>query len=238
MPAHWKIPDPEEGPIQAFAYDLRQLGAGKPPIAWIAEHRETQVSKAALYAALSGTRLPSHQTLGTLLRWWVGNPADEDPGADDFDHPAWAWMHRLPPSHDGLDQAWTWRTLHAELIMEASEKRRLQGRSPQVSIELPREQQRFIRKLRHLIDSTDLGDAPWLLFGHLASRVERYLAGDSIPTDESCRKLARRLDRFIPDLSYWEVSDLLIDTATVARAARARDRRLARQDRNSSKRAP
>ncbi|GEB60077.1 hypothetical protein GCM10017674_75610 [Streptomyces gardneri] len=66
------------GPLQAFAYDLRELGRGKASVAWIAGHEETSVSRAALYAALSGTRLPTAETVSTLLRWWAGSPEEED----------------------------------------------------------------------------------------------------------------------------------------------------------------
>lgn len=37
MPARSKVPDPSEGPLQAFAYDLRKLGEGKTPIPYIVD---------------------------------------------------------------------------------------------------------------------------------------------------------------------------------------------------------
>ena len=84
-------------------------GEGKVSVPWIVRQGETTVSRAALYAALSGTRLPKRETVSTLVRWWAGNPLDElDLGSPELDDPdyyvdgdaAWFWIHRLPSEHE------------------------------------------------------------------------------------------------------------------------------------------
>jgi len=78
MPAPPRIPDRDAGALQAFAYDLRELGERKVPIPYIADRSQGNPSRAAFYAALSGTRLPSRATIAALLQWWAGEPAAED----------------------------------------------------------------------------------------------------------------------------------------------------------------
>jgi hypothetical protein len=237
MPAHPRIPDPQEGELQLFAYDLRELGEGKVSVPWIAGHEETSVSKAALYAALSGTRLPKRETVSTLLRWWAGDPASEDPDLDDYYiEPVWSWIDRLPRDHEGRRLADHWRTRYQRLARDVVGERGFRPRAERVAIAVPPEQQRFIRELNDLLGKTGLEDELWLLLGNLCSRVERYLAGESIPTDQTCWMLADRLASFVPDLDRSDRLDAarrLILAAEVARAARVRDRRIARGGRTA-----
>src|SRR4051794_6175457 len=120
MPAHPRIPNPQEGPLQAFAYDLRELGEGKASVAWIADHEETTASRAALYAALSGTRLPMRETVSTLLRWWAGDPAVEERDEEEnyFTELTWAWINRLPQDSEKRRFASEWRTRYQRLARD------------------------------------------------------------------------------------------------------------------------
>ncbi|WP_119580641.1 hypothetical protein [Streptomyces europaeiscabiei] len=234
MPAHPRIPNPQEGKLQLFAYDLRELGEGKVSVTWIAGHDETTVSKAALYAALSGTRLPKRETVSTLLRWWAGDPANEDRDLDDFYlEPIWSWIARLPHWHEGRRLADQWRTRYQRLARDVIGERGFRPKAARVDIAVPPEQQRFINELKGLIGKTGLEDELWLLFGSLSSRVERYLSGASIPTDETCLKLIDRLTSTLPDLDFLDLGRRLILAAEVARAARVRDRRIARGGRTA-----
>lgn len=229
MPAHPRIPNPQEGGLQLFAYDLRELGEGKVSITWIAGHDETRVSKAALYAALSGTRLPKRETVSTLLRWWAGDPAHEDLGLDEtYLDPIWSWIDRLPRDHEGRQLANQWQTRYYRLDRDVLDERVFRLRSARVAIDVPPEQQRFIKELNDLIRKTGLEDELWLLLGSFGSRVERYLAGQSIPTDDTCWRLTERLASFLPELDRLDVARRLMLAAEVARAARVRDRRIAR----------
>ncbi|MFD5899678.1 hypothetical protein [Streptomyces sp. NPDC060366] len=234
MPAHPRIPNPQEGELQLFAYDLRELGEGKVSVAWIAGHQETTASKAALYAALSGTRLPKSETVSTLLRWWAGDPANEDPDLDDYYlEPIWSWIDRLPHDHEGRQLADQWRNRYQRLTRDVLDKRGFRPRAARVDIAVPPEQQRFIKELNDLIGKTGLEDEPWLLFGSFCFRVERYLAGESIPTDDTCRTLTERVASFVPDLDRLDVGRRMMLSAAVARAARVRDRRIARGHRTA-----
>jgi hypothetical protein len=98
---------------------------------------------------------------------------------------------------------------------------------------VPPEQQDFIKEMKDLIGKTGLEDELWLLLGSFCFRVERYLAGESIPTDESCWALTERLASFVPDLDRLDVARRLMLSAEVARAARVRDRRIARGGRTA-----
>ncbi|MDW8803702.1 hypothetical protein P1P68_02480 [Streptomyces scabiei] len=236
MPAHPRIPNPQEGPLQEFAYDLRQLGEGKVSVPWIAEHEETAVSRAALYAALSGTRLPKSKTLSTLLRWWAGNPADEqhldEDELDDFeyfrDH-TWSWIDFLPSSHEGRRLGLEWQMRYLKLLRASDEEREFSRRAPRVTIDPPPEQQRLIKVLNDLIGKTGLQDELWLLFGASALRIERYLAGEAIPNEGSCWLIANKCAGFAPDVDYFDDGRRLEKAAEVARLARVRDRRIARR---------
>jgi hypothetical protein len=235
MPARPRIPNPQEGPLQAFAYDLRELGEGKASVAWIAEHEETTVSRAALYAALSGTRLPKAETVSTLLRWWAGDPTIEEPDEDDYlIEPTWAWIDRLPRDHEKRRFASEWRTRYRRLARGILGEREFRARAAPVAIDVPPEQQRFIRELNDLIGKTGLEDELWLLMGPHTPRAERYLAGESIPTNDLCMVLAYRLAEFIPDSRFEDLGTRLMRSAEVARLARVRDRRIARRSRTSS----
>nr|WP_011265235.1 hypothetical protein [Streptomyces sp. F11]AAX51340.1 unknown [Streptomyces sp. F11] len=232
MPARPRIPDPQEGALQAFAYDLRELGEGKASVAWIAEHEETTVSRAALYAALSGTRLPKAETVSTLLRWWAGDPTIEEPDEDDYlIEPTWAWINRLPFGDEKRRFAEDWRTRYQRLARGILDQREFRPRAAQVAIDVPPEQERFIRELNDLIGKTGLEDELWLLLGAHTPRAERYLAGESIPTDDTCWVLAHRLAEFIPDSYVEDLAVRLVRSAEVARLARVRDRRIAREGR-------
>ncbi|MPY38172.1 hypothetical protein FNH09_45290 [Streptomyces adustus] len=231
MPARPKIPNPADGRLQKFAYDLRLLGADQAPVAWIAQHPETTVSRAALYAALSGTRLPTHKTVGTLLRWWAGNPMDERPAEPEHLHekPGWAWINRLPVGHEGAELAVEWMTRYERLVRDILFERDYEPRAPRVTISVPPEQQRFITELSALIGETGLQDDRWLLFDTRVSRVERYLAGEAMPTDEMFEWVVDRCMSFAPALDdYMERLDRLELSLRIARAARVRDRRHAR----------
>lgn len=230
MPARPRIPNPQEGPLQAFAYDLRELGEGKASVGWIAEHEETTVSRAALYAALSGTRLPTRETVSTLLRWWAGDPAMErrDAEEDYFTELTWAWIDRLPQDHEKRRFANEWRTRYQRLVRDIRGEREFRPRAERVTIAVPPEQQRFIEELDALIEKTGLEDELWLLLGGDTPRVERYRAGESIPTDDMCWRLAHRFVAFIPDMDLSDLAIRLARSAEVARLARVRDRRIAR----------
>jgi hypothetical protein len=233
MPARPRIPNPQEGPLQEFAYDLRELGVGNVSVVWIAEREDTRVSRAALYAALSGTRLPKAATVSTLLRWWVGDPALERPDQEDY-LDTWDWIDRLPPGHEKRRFANAWRTRYQRLARDLLFEREFRPRAPQVVIDVPPEQQRFIRELNDLIGKTGLEDELWLLLGAYTPRVERYLAGESIPTNDTCWRLAHRLAVFIPDSRSDDLGTRLMRSAEVARLARVRDRRIARKGRTSA----
>ncbi|MGW7754471.1 hypothetical protein ACWGK6_23560 [Streptomyces violaceusniger] len=114
------------------------------------------------------------------------------------------------------------------------DEREFRPRAARVAIAVPPEQQRFISELADLIEKTGLKDEPWLLLGAFSSRVERYLAGAAIPIEETCRELAERLSSFIPGSDLMDIGYRLERCAEVARAARARDRRIAR-DRGASR---
>ncbi|MFD4347454.1 hypothetical protein ACFWQ6_21785 [Streptomyces coelicoflavus] len=235
MPARPRIPDPKEGPLQAFAYDLRELGEGKVSVAWIAEHEGTRVSRAALYAALSGTRLPRAKTVSPLLRWWAGDPTLEEPDRSFSlpEPPSWAWIDRLPRDHEKRRLANEWQTRYQQLAREILGEREFRPRAAQVAIDVPLEQLRFIRELNDLIDKTGLGDELWLVLGKHAPRVERYLAGKSIPTRLACGNLASGLAEFIPDARFHDLFWRLMRSADAARLARVRDRRIVREGRRN-----
>jgi hypothetical protein len=232
MPTPPKIPNPQEGPLQEFAYALRELAGGKASVAWIAGHEETAVSRAALYAALSGERLPKAETVSTLLRWWAGDPTIEEGDDDDYyTEPTWAWIDKLPPDHEKRRFANQWRARYQSLAREVLGEREFTARAERVGIPVPVEQQRFIEELEGLIARTGLEDDLWLLLGASSFAAKRYLEGKTIPTDETCWRLATRLTQFIPGADVLDVRNRLVRSAEVARAARVRDRRLARESR-------
>ncbi|MDN3262885.1 hypothetical protein QWJ26_24375 [Streptomyces sp. CSDS2] len=235
MPARPRIPDPQEGPLQEFAYALRELGEGKASVGWIADHDETTVSRAALYAALSGTRLPTRETVSTLLRWWAGDPTIEQPEEEEayFTKLPWAWIGRLPQDHEKRRFANEWRTRYQRLARDILGEREFRPRAERVTIAVPPEQQRFIKELGALVEKAGLEDALWLL-GKDTPRMERYLAGESIPTNETCWRMAYRLAEFIADADHVALRKRLVRSAEVARLARVRDRRIARGRRSEN----
>lgn len=234
MPARPRVPDPEHGLLQAFSYDLRELGEGKVSIPWIAGHEDTVVSRAALYAALSGTRLPTAETVSTLLRWWAGSPADELLELqDDWPRP-WDWIDRLPQHHEGRRLGDQWLARYVRLSRQVRKDRGPLPKAAPVVIGMPEEQRIFIAELRSLIERTGLGSDLWLLFGSGATRVERYLAGETIPTARSCLLLEHRLEPFFPEDDNPPVGVRLWNAAQSARAGRARARRIARESKATS----
>ncbi|GEB60076.1 hypothetical protein [Streptomyces gardneri] len=148
---------------------------------------------------------------------------------DYYLEPIWAWTHRLPRRHAGQRLIEQWRTRHRDLLRAQERQQRPKAKS--VSIALPPEQRRFIEQLDALIRTTGLEDGPWLLFGSRHSAIERYRAGETIPTEDTCGWLTDRLVAHSPDLDFAEVERRLTASAEVARAARARDRRAARAKR-------
>lgn len=235
MPAHPRIPNPEDGPLQAFAYDLRQLGEGRVSVVWIAGHEETTVSRAALYAALSGARLPKRETVGTLLRWWAGNPADENPDSEDqfYVEAAWAWVERLPRNHEVRRAAIHWRDRYLKLARDVEGAREFTPRAPRVAIAPPPEQHRVSDELKRLVSATGLDDELWRVFGKLTFRVESYLEGKALPSGDMCWTIVECCLSFAPSLDPDDAYRRLARAAEVARAARARDRRIARTNRTN-----
>ncbi|MFD5489514.1 MULTISPECIES: hypothetical protein [Streptomyces] len=238
MPARQLILNPDDGPLQKFAYDLRELGAGKCSISWIAKNYGTNVSRAALYAAVSGTRLPTEETLAALLRWWAGDPADESDERSLYGNQhCWSWVRRLPAEHEGRRLVKDWQARHRRLQTKVWQEREFRAKAAPVTIDLPAEQKIFIAELRRLIKKTGLEDEAWLVLGYTFPAVQRYLSGQSIPTFGSCLVLAAHLVRFLPEGPDEEVvADRLLHAASYARAGRARERRLARLARRSDQR--
>ncbi|MEV3898346.1 hypothetical protein [Streptomyces anulatus] len=231
MPARPRIPDPRKGALEKFAFDLRQLGAGKVGVSWIAAQEDTEASRPALYAALSGTRLPNGMTVSTLLRWWAGNPDEEDPDARSRD-PIWGWIQRLPAGCDAQAQANDWKQRYLRLSRAESKRRSARDRSwkptPPVQIDTPREQHLLIEEIKGLIERTGLSQDMWLLFGPETLRIERYLSGRVIPNYYWIYQIVLYCEEFIPDLHRDDETDRLYAAAEIARRARVRERRIAR----------
>lgn len=181
--------------------------------------------------------------MSTLVRWWAGNPADElDLGSPELNDPdyyvdgraAWFWIHRLPSEHEGRRRGVEWQTRYIRLARATEFEREIVPREPSVTIAIPPEQQRFINELANLIGKTGLQDADerWQVFGALTFRVERYLAGDSIPTQETCWRIMESCDPYVPsEMDFEDVAHRLEMAAELARLARVRDRRIARKGR-------
>ncbi|MFJ8406366.1 hypothetical protein ACIQ9K_38805 [Streptomyces microflavus] len=231
MPARPRIPDPRKGALEKFAFDLRQLGVGKVGVSWIAAQEDTEVSRPALYAALSGTRLPNGITVSTLLRWWAGNPDEENPDVQSRDW-IWGWIPRLPAGSDAHTQANEWKQRYLRLSRAESQRRSTKNRSwkptPPVQIDTPREQHLLIEEIKGLIERTGLSQDVWLLFGPETLRIERYLSGRVIPHHYWTFQIVNYCADFIPDLHLSEEVDRLNVAAEIARRARVRERRIAR----------
>lgn len=246
MPAHPRIPDPAAGPLAAFAYALRQLGEGKLSIPTIAER--SGVSRAALYAALSGTRCPSSKTVATLIRWWAGDPAAEyEMDRDHLADPVWGWAVLLPLGHPGREANASWEGRYLRLVRELNEGRVHRQAAAPVSIAVPPEQQRFIDELQGLIGSTGLEDSRWLLFGELNRKVTSYLAGNCLPERRNISRIVMacleargfELDPDGPDddegwALEFDTTEVFDELVAEARVARARERRKARGGRVNS----
>ncbi|MGW2302419.1 hypothetical protein [Streptomyces sp. NPDC001809] len=225
MPARWSPVDPSLGEVEAFAADLRELGRGKTPVSFIAD-AEPGVSRAALYAALSGRRLPRRKTVAALLRWWIpAAPVRAVP--EEWE---WDWVYGLRDK-ETAEVASRWMERHAEL----SEKRRERPtrRSEPVVIGEPPEQRRFIEKLRKVLEEHDLieGVMSWdgcyerWVTDVSSHNIQRYLAGAAIPEDDTIGSLLA----VVPEEE--QVAELLLDLvrlAQEARRARVRSRRIAR----------
>ncbi|MFH8886784.1 hypothetical protein [Streptomyces californicus] len=232
MPARPRIPDPRKGALEKFAFDLRQLGVGKAAVSWIAAQEDTEVSRPALYAALSGTRLPNGMTVSTLLRWWAGNPDEEDPDVRSRDR-IWGWIPRLPAGCDAHAQANEWKQRYLHLARAETKRRSAKNRSwkptAPVQIETPREQHILIAQIKDLIERTGLSQDMWLLFGPETLRIERYLSGQVIPNKRWTNRIAMHCAEFTPDLNLKEEADRLYVAVEIARRARVRERRIARK---------
>lgn len=241
MPARRRALDPTRSDLEAFAKDLRALGSGKAPIPHIAKH-SPGVSRAALYAALSGQRVPSARTLSTLLRWWIAGSAsnkeaDEDDWEEDWGEEtdkgwAWDWVDRLPSDHPGREMAYEWGSRRDWLIDERDGW--CSERAEPATIGVPAEQQRFIESLRQVLKSVGIldddrrrshwEDRRWA--ARRTQRIRRYLDGECIPTEAS-------LIRLLEGVRTQDIT-ILLSMAEGARAARVRDRRIARIGRSSA----
>ncbi|MFF9690973.1 hypothetical protein [Streptomyces sp. NPDC014623] len=243
MPARPRIPDPRKGDLEKFAFDLRELGVGKVGVSWIAAQPDTEVSRPALYAALSGTRLPYAMTVSTLLRWWAGNPDDERASVYPRD-PIWGWIQRLPADHEARAQAIEWKDRYRRLARSEEQRRWARDRTwkstPSVQIDIPREQHILIAQLKNMIERTGLDQDMWLLFGSDTLRIERYLGGKVIPNYNWCVRIVRICEGFAldQDLDTQYEIDRLCTAADLARLARVRERRIARKASRATAHAP
>ncbi|WP_157880082.1 hypothetical protein [Streptomyces natalensis] len=223
MPARQRPVDPRRDELAAFAHDLRKLSAGKATVPYISA-REPKVSRAALYAALSGLRLPSARTLSTLLRWWaVEPPLTPDPGAW-----PWNWVQKLPSDSPAVAIANQWIDRRDDL---AGERLWPADRAAPVTIPPPTEQLRFAAELGRVLEARGLlpGVLIWDDFyeewhtavsGH---QIQRYLNHRVIPSDDTLAVLLSVDEEDLEDLPH------LLLLARAARAARVRGRRAARQ---------
>ncbi|MFD4925360.1 hypothetical protein ACFWNE_29165 [Streptomyces goshikiensis] len=119
--------------------------------------------------------MPTEETLGTLLRWWAGDPSDESEARSRYADPVWAWIRRLPAEHEGRRLVKEWRTRCHRLVRKVDGERELRFKAASVVIDVSEEQQRFIAELRRLIEETGLEDESWLVFGRMTLAVNRYL---------------------------------------------------------------
>lgn len=78
MPRRPRALDRNDSPLSAFALDLRALrdsaGADAKSVATIA--KEAGIHRASVFAALSGTRVPSRHVLSAIVRSWNGDAAE------------------------------------------------------------------------------------------------------------------------------------------------------------------
>ncbi|MFI8093978.1 hypothetical protein ACIF9R_37710 [Streptomyces sp. NPDC086080] len=234
MPARPRIPDPRKGHLEKFAFDLRELGVGKVGVSWIAAQDDALASRPALYAALSGTRLPHSVTVSTLLRWWAGSPDDERASVHPRD-PIWGWIQRLPADHEARTVASEWKARYQRLARAEERRRWAKNRkwepTPPVQIDIPPEQHMLIAQLKEMIERTELGQDMWLLFGSDTLRMERYLSGKVIPRHSSCVRIVLICASFHQDQesdTEYEI-ERLCTAADLARLARVRERRIARK---------
>ncbi|MBC2873760.1 MULTISPECIES: hypothetical protein [Streptomyces] len=168
--------------------------------------------------------------MGTLLRWWIGDPyAERSARAYLPVFPGWAWLGRLPEGHQGVDVGWEWYDRYVEVRLYLEELDR--PRAEAVSIPVPEEQQRFTAALRDLVESTGLYEERWLIFGDNTRQVEGYLEGRYIPQDTALRGIAKKCARHTDKDGADTAKNLqyLLYLAREARAGRARARRLARR---------
>lgn len=231
MPARRTSLDPSRSPLEAFANDLRALGRGNISLPYITEHTP-DVSRAALYAALTGRRVPSERTLSALLRWWIGGVEAGTEYAGEFESGTpnpyvWDWVNRWA-SDDKMALIDELAGRREELT---SREDRTQPTKP-VEIPVPPEQERFIESLHAaLLDGGLLEDeepAGWYEARRgqerKAERIQRYLQGKCIPTDKSLIELLVGVTRSAQ-------LETLLELAAEARTARVRDRRAARSSR-------
>ena len=236
MPASRRQIDPKRSALEAFAHDLRALGVGRASVPHMAKH-SPDVSRAALYAALSGRRVPSPKTLSTLLRWWLGGRDAFRENGEEGDYweedsswgPEWAWLDLLTTDHRNWSSILGWMHRRAAL---ADERRPALTAEP-VAIPTPPEQDLFIEELRRALQNgglldTHLPASHWedrRADSRQEQRLQRYLNGERIPIDESLERLLWGL------VSEREIERLLA-LAEAARGARVRDRRAARHARS------
>ncbi|WP_116215296.1 hypothetical protein [Streptomyces olivoreticuli] len=203
---------------------------------FIAARSSGTASRAALYAALSGNRLPSQATVATLLKWWVGDPLEEEGLADLLEDPHWGWIYRLPSAHEGRKAGLEWRDQYRRLTKAVQGERDKQPAATSVTIPVPNEQQRFIAALRGVLEATGLQETRWLLFGEHTRRVDSYLIGERVPQEQALRETVMTCTQYA-EMSAEETLSLyhyLAYLADEARAARVRDRRIARKSRIAS----
>lgn len=224
MPSRPKVPDPSQGPLQSFAYDLRRAGLGKASIPFISDRSEPKVSRAALYAALSGTRLPSERTVAQLLMWWVGGPAVAEQYANEYEDPTWWWLDRLEQDHE----ARRWVKRYFGLAATLAEAAGLRARATAVSIDMPEEQRRLVQALAELAAEVGIEPSNWFWRGETLRQLEVYFEGKRIPSSQTLWDFvslwAQRANVDSPLDTYQRLADL----AAEARAARVRDRRAER----------
>ncbi|MEU2854548.1 hypothetical protein [Streptomyces syringium] len=159
----------------------------------------------------------------------------EDGEQGPFEDPNWGWINRLPPGHEGRPAGQKWRERYARLVRATLNERDWRPVASPVEIPVPVEQQQFIDALRDLIEATGLHDSRWLLFAGITRRVDSYLAGECIPQEEAlirvlkiCVDHLEKIDGKTVDALYERLGHL----AKQARAARVRERRVARNSRS------
>ncbi|OLT19600.1 hypothetical protein BJF78_36065 [Pseudonocardia sp. CNS-139] len=78
MPRRPRRLSPDDGPLAAFALELRALRDSGGPSAPTPEHisDKENVHRTTIYAALAGKRVPSRDVLAAMVRHWGGNQTE------------------------------------------------------------------------------------------------------------------------------------------------------------------